>query len=329
MAEYSGNQGEQASAPAPMVSVVIPTYNYGRYVVDAVKSVLAQTFHDLEVIVVDDGSKDDTRERLAPYDRQIRYIPQENAGVAAARNKGIAQARGRFIALLDADDLWHPRFLEIAMREFAREPQFTVLCCDKLTGCECHWVDFDENHYRGTEIPIEALLTRHPVGCSSIVIRRAVFDKAGPFDTSLRYVEDRDMWIRIHLAGGHIYHVELPLVWLRLHGGSMSSPDNARLMELFDQLVIRRAFDQPPLNARWRLRREALSCAAWTAAVSYRDAGSYGRAWLASLRASWLWPLPYRFGPYRRENQFRLRFVGCLLRNQLRSAFHKPQPLGN
>jgi len=93
---------------SPLVTVVIPTYNYGRYICETVESALGQTYSPVEIIVVDDGSMDDTRERLATYGDRIRYIHQQNRGLSAARNTGIQAARGEFVALLDSDDLWLP-----------------------------------------------------------------------------------------------------------------------------------------------------------------------------------------------------------------------------
>ncbi len=106
----SGSPKEGPSAP--LVSVVIPTYNRAQMVSEAVRSVLEQTFGDLEVIVVDDGSTDGTREALKPHADKIRYLRQENSGVSAARNRGIAEARGSLIAFLDSDDLWLPAKLK-------------------------------------------------------------------------------------------------------------------------------------------------------------------------------------------------------------------------
>ena len=103
-----------------LVSTVIPAHNYGRYVGEAIDSVLAQTYSPVEVVVVDDGSTDDTRARLAPYASMIRYLHQEKGGLSAARNTGIRQANGEWIALLDADDLWHPEKLELQLRSAAR-----------------------------------------------------------------------------------------------------------------------------------------------------------------------------------------------------------------
>ena len=119
-----------------LVTAVIATYNYGRFVTQAVESVLAQTYGNLEVIVVDDGSDDDTRELLAPYTDRIRYIYQKNQSVAAARNTGIRAASGDLIAFLDADDIWHPQKIEVQMRYLADHPEEAVemgACGRRLT----------------------------------------------------------------------------------------------------------------------------------------------------------------------------------------------------
>src|SRR5437016_10401011 len=99
----------------PLISAVIPSYNYGHFITDAIESALGQTYPHVEIIVVDDGSTDDTREQLAPYSERVCYIHQENGGLSAARNTGIRAAKGEWIALLDADDVWHPRKLELQM----------------------------------------------------------------------------------------------------------------------------------------------------------------------------------------------------------------------
>ena len=98
------------------VSVVIPSFNCGSFVSQAIDSVLAQTCAPAEVIVVDDGSTDDTAERLEPYMDRIRYVFQENRGVSAARNRAVAESRGHCVAFLDADDVWHPRKLELQLK---------------------------------------------------------------------------------------------------------------------------------------------------------------------------------------------------------------------
>src|SRR5438876_789956 len=109
------------------VSVVIPTFNKGCLVAEAVESVLAQTLLPAEIIVVDDGSRDDTRERLAAYRERIQYAFQENRGVSAARNHGVRRATSDLIAFLDSDDVWHPRKLEIQVEALAQNPGLGLL----------------------------------------------------------------------------------------------------------------------------------------------------------------------------------------------------------
>jgi glycosyltransferase involved in cell wall biosynthesis len=107
----------------PLVSVVIPTYNRSGYVVEALDSVLRQTYPNYEVVVVDDGSTDDTCEVLKPYSGHIRYVRQENLGAGAARNLGVSQARGEYVAFLDSDDMWEPEFLAATMEAFKKFPE--------------------------------------------------------------------------------------------------------------------------------------------------------------------------------------------------------------
>src|SRR5208337_4579078 len=109
------------------VSVVIPTYNRGELLIETIESILAQTAKPGEVIVVDDGSTDDTQERLARYADRVRYVRQPNQGVAAARNHGVREARGKWIAFIDSDDVWHPRKLECQLRVLADHPDLGIL----------------------------------------------------------------------------------------------------------------------------------------------------------------------------------------------------------
>src|SRR5258706_6591961 len=104
------------------ISVIIPTFNSAALVTAAVDSVLAQTTPPTEILVVDDGSTDDTRQRLAPYAGRLRYLHQQSKGVAAARNLGLKQATGEFVAFLDADDIWHPRKLERQLTAMTANP---------------------------------------------------------------------------------------------------------------------------------------------------------------------------------------------------------------
>ena len=309
---------------APRVSVVIPTYNYGHFVVDAVKSVLAQTYTDYEVIVVDDGSTDDTRARLAPLFDRIRYVYQENQGLSAARNRGIAEARGVFIGLLDSDDQWHSRFLELLLPWLERDPALAMVGA-AATSAEPPPEEIDERQLKFAEVSVESFVTSHPLLPSAVLIRRNVFDAVGMFDTSLRSVEDRDMWIRIALVA-RVGHLNGFLAWYRVHASSMSAAANSRRMEHFDRLVLHRAFEQTGLRGRRILRRQAFSILNWRAAIAYREAGDFRQGWLSVCRAIVDWPFPYAPAVTRWRLPVRLRFVAKLVLMHLKSLFRTALP---
>ena len=148
------------------VSVVIPTYNSGQYLPEALESVLAQTVPPLEIIVVDDGSTDDTADRLHPYLNLITYKFQTNSGVSAARNAGLQLAKGDYVAFLDADDVWHPRKLEFQMGILTSHPDLGLLG----TGI----VDWPESAYRSSRPVLKTPLPMSPGGSSlsRIISRR-------------------------------------------------------------------------------------------------------------------------------------------------------------
>src|ERR1043165_5503387 len=124
---------------APLVSIVIPTYNYAHFLSQAVESALAQTYPNTEVIVVDDGSTDHTRQVLAAYGDRIRYTHQVNKGLSAARNTGIRKARGELIALLDSDDVLYPPRVEAGVSFLRRFPEFGLVASDEDMGAGPAW----------------------------------------------------------------------------------------------------------------------------------------------------------------------------------------------
>jgi glycosyltransferase involved in cell wall biosynthesis len=210
------------------VSVIIPAYNYARFLPLAIDSVLAQTILPAEVLVIDDGSTDNTAELVAARygsNPLVRYIRQPNAGLSAARNTGIKNACGEFVAFLDADDEWMPDFLREAMARFVQLPPTFAVVATRSTIITA----------AGTPLPRKQLLedTDREFTCADIilktrfspsatVVRRSVFAECGNFDTSLRSSEDRDMWIRI-AAQYRIYLCGRQLVLFRRHGNSMST----------------------------------------------------------------------------------------------------------
>jgi glycosyltransferase involved in cell wall biosynthesis len=271
------------------ISVVIPTYNYGHFVTEAVDSVLAQTAPPLEVIVVDDGSKDDTRQRLARYGDRIRYIYQENQGLSAARNTGIRAAQGEYIALLDSDDVWHPRKLEVQAHYLARHPEVGLLASADIMDRSGGWPAVEAADPAPQPIRFEDLVIKARFVPSGVVIRQDCFRAAGLFDTELRSTEDRDMWIRI-ARQFPVVKLRVPLVWYRVHGGNMSYV--ATRMEENGLKVLRKAFRTGA--PRLSVRLQALSHIAYSVSYLYYTADMPGRALARTLKSMLLWPLPYR-----------------------------------
>ena len=185
----------------PSISVIIPAYNYGRFIGEAIGGVLSQTLPAAEIIVVDDGSTDETAAEVAKFGDKVRYIKQENAGVCAARNKGVANSTGEFIAFLDADDIWHPTKLEKQIAKFAEDDAIGLVHCgmrefDSETG------ETIATHMEGGEgwVADDLLLWEKPVvnvSGTAIMISRNAFDEAGGFDTEMKVGEDWDFCYRV------------------------------------------------------------------------------------------------------------------------------------
>jgi len=207
-----------------LVSVVIPTYNRCQLVQLAIDSVLAQTYTDYELIVVDDGSTDGTGEALASrYGDRIRYVWQENQGESSARNRGISIARGKYIAFLDSDDLWCPEKLARQMALLERSPAVG------LVFCQAQKIDEVGKRLPGPPIgadssqlePTFENLCLHnfvAAGGSTAVMRKAVLEEVGGFDETIHFAEDWDLWLRTVLVTD-IAGIPEPLASVRLHRG--------------------------------------------------------------------------------------------------------------
>ncbi len=179
------------------VSVVIPTYNRGRVVTEAVDSVLSQEYGDFELIVVDDGSTDDTRELLGRYGGRLTLLSQENRGVSAARNTGIRASRGELIAFLDSDDTWLPGKLTDQVAFFDENPEALICQTEEIWVRNGKRVNPKKKHRKLSGMIFEPSLALCLVSPSAVMIRRRLLDEVGLFDEELPACEDYDLWLRI------------------------------------------------------------------------------------------------------------------------------------
>lgn len=181
----------------PSVSVIIPTHNRAGLVMEAVGSVLSQTYRDFEVVVVDDGSTDGTADVLKPYHGRVRYIHQPHRGVSAARNVGIQFARGEFFAFLDSDDLWVKSKLDEQMAVLQQSPSFKIVYTDEIWIRRGVRVNQGKRHRKYSGWIFDKVLPLCIVSFSSVVMEREVVNKVGLLDESLPVCEDYDYWIRV------------------------------------------------------------------------------------------------------------------------------------
>ena len=208
----------------PKVSVIIPTYNRAERVCKAVESVLAQKFTDFECLVVDDGSTDDTAERLAEFnDSRLKILRQENKGVSAARNFGIAASLGDFIALLDSDDEWVPEKL-LKQVPFMEEAGFEISQTDEIWIRKGKRVNQCKKHEKPEGMFFDRSLEMCMVSPSCVIFSRKFWNELGPFDEYMPACEDYDLWIR---AG-----IKYPIGLLRerltiKHGGRQDQLSNS------------------------------------------------------------------------------------------------------
>jgi glycosyltransferase involved in cell wall biosynthesis len=179
------------------ITVVIPTYNRVTFLKDAIDSVLAQTFLDFELIVVDDGSTDDTPKLLSSYNNKVRVITQTNQGPSAARNRGIEAAKSEWIAFLDSDDVWKPDKLKKQVQFITDNPDIKICQTEEVWIRNGKRVNPRKKHEMHSGWIYEKCLPLCIVSPSSVMIHQDVFEKAGLFDETMLACEDYDLWLRV------------------------------------------------------------------------------------------------------------------------------------
>ncbi len=266
------------STEFPQISVIIPAYNAGPYIAEAINSVINQTFTDWELIVMDDGSTDDTTEQVGPLlsDRRISFHRKANGGPSSARNLGIDLARANLVALLDADDYWLPTKLEKQVAIMAKYPDIGVCGSGRThispNGDVLSHIIAAEFH----GMPFPRLLFAPLADMTMGVIRRSVFDKVGLFDESLLFSEDYEFWLRVgRYFSFHI--ISEPLVCIR-RGHTSTSGSWRDRRAYFHEYILPRFLDEQggrqfvkPWHL-WKLK-----------ARRYKYQGDESQVWLSRL----------------------------------------------
>ncbi len=274
----------------PLVSVVIPTYNSATTLPRTLASVLAQTWTRCEILVIDDGSADTTPALLAGYGEQLRAIRQDNAGPSAARNRGLREARGDYVAFLDADDLWLPEKLERQVALLSAHPELGF-CSTATSVVDPEGSPLRDWPCRSGEEPLLETLFMHSAAVSGstsgVLARRQLVLDAGGFDESLRGFEDPDLWIRLAARTGYACVPERLTRVVRMPG---SVSGNLPTMCAATLASFEKNRDLLPPDKRGAYWRAACAGALADYAKGVYRQGRSGLALVWLLRALWLSP---------------------------------------
>jgi glycosyltransferase involved in cell wall biosynthesis len=309
------NSTSTAKDTLPLVSIIVPTYNYGHFIGQMFESLFAQTFRDWECVVVDDGSTDNTREIVTGYataDKRIKYIYQPNAQQAAARNNGIRNSLGRYVQFLDADDLLEPRKLELQVKYLEEHPGIDIIYGNvryfssanpgerrnSMFADDRPWMP--EVSGAGQEI-LKAVIEECIMVVNAPLLRKSLIDEIGWFDKSLFSVEDWDYWIRCAASGKKFQYADLPdtRALVRYHPTS-SSQSGRRVLK--SNLRLRRKINRTVIDveARQLNRRLAVVLEGYTLAINDLKAGRLPKGMFHLIKAAiwssaprdrvrWLW----------------------------------------
>lgn len=282
------------------VSIIIPTYNAARFIKETIDSALAQTYSNIEVVIVNDGSTDNTEEVIKDYlsDKKIIYVKQENGGISKARNRGVANSSGEYIAFLDADDIALLNRITEQVKFFEENPEYGVI-----------YSNFQSFYHSYPE----KLLSYKRIGCagnilrpllhysficpSTVMITKSVFVAVGGFDSSFRDAEDWDLWRRLSYSGTLFGYIKKPLVITRLNSNSLSGFHNQVRMKKMNLLSFEKFFAQmKPSELIEYDTKKVLKTLKFKLAIAHLLLGEKKefRFWIKESK-KWYWPLFFLF----------------------------------
>ena len=316
-----------------LVSVILPAYNASNYIKEAIGSVLEQTYGNFEIIVINDGSTDDTENKLLSIkDGRIRYIKTENSGNYFARNRGIRESRGEYIAFLDTDDIWLGDKLKKQIEVFNKYKDIGFCCTDEYIFFynDRKKLYINRRNVFSDDILlqnnfIEKLLYENFINTSSVMIKRSCIDRVGKFDTTGRHSMDYEMWLRVAL-NCRAYYIKDRLVLRRIHEDNISHDriDSTKTLfytvnkinaniennKFFDENQ-KKIIDKKIELVKYRLGIEYLSLMEYKNALRYLNDSNYPEKGLfrriavliARSRARFLIPFVNLYRLHRRKKQ--------------------------
>ena len=242
-------------------SVILPCYNGARWIGRAVESILAQTYKHFELVIIDDGSTDDSKEIIAPYfcDERVRYIYQTNRGFSAALNRGIKESSGCLIGFIGQDDLWMPKKLELQVKYFGKNENVA------LVHSNYYSIDSEERIIRLVKTKVRGFSSKQEVvkwlflttniAFETVLVKRKCFDEVGLFDERMVGYSDHDMWLRV--AGSfNIGYLDLPLVKKRQHELQLSKVRRESVLK-DEFLLTKKAIGRYPFLKKFELTKSA------------------------------------------------------------------------
>lgn len=313
----------------PKVSVVIPTYNRANYLRQTIDSVLAQTYTDYEIIVLDDGSTDNTKETAALYKDKIKYFYQENRGPTAGKNSGMQKARGEYIAFLDDDDLWLPEKLAKQVEVLENNRELAFACSGSyVINAKGEIIDEWKKVTQNQET-FSNLYEANFVFTLTVMVRRKCLAATGLFDESLYIVQDYDLWLRLAKRYPFAY-IALPLAKYRKHDSNVTKNTPQRLKEHL-RIVNKKEIAGGMSFLKRRIRTAKVYI---LFAIQYYSQENFFQAGICYLKAvgtypligNYYWPkeaLSMRFSFIYRIFKIYYMIAACFLKNAATACFGK------